>query len=113
MPCGLRMSLAMRCWQTGQKRAEFFSVGVIDSGQVIDQGIKPDVGDVIGIEGQRDAPFQAALGTGDAKVLQRVPQETQDLVAVALRADEIGVCLDMVDQPLLVLCPCGRSSSSP
>ena len=81
---------------------ESFPIGVIDAGQVIDQGIEPDIGDVVFVERQRNPPLQAAFGPGDAKVLQGFLQKSQHLVAVTLRADEVRILLDVVDQPLLV-----------
>jgi len=47
---------------------------------VVDQGVEPDISDIIGIEGYLHSPVQAALGAANAKVLQRFPEKSQDLV---------------------------------
>ena len=67
------------------------------------QGVEPDVGDVAVVEGQGDAPIHAALGPGDAQVLQGLLEKGQHLVFVALRPDPVGVGVDLVDEPVLVL----------
>ena len=87
-------------------RPEFLiqvAVRIADPSEVIDQGVEPDVGDVALVEGQGDAPVQAALGPGDAQILQGLAQEGEHLVPVALRADPVGVVVDVVEEPVLVL----------
>ena len=73
-----------------------------DAGEVVDEGVEPDVGDEIRVKGQGDAPGEAAGGPGDAQVFQRLLQKGQHLVAVALRRDELRVLLDVPDQPVPV-----------
>ena len=75
---------------------------VAQAREVVEQGVEPDVGDVAVVEGQGDAPIHAALGPGDAQVLQGLLEKSQHLVLVAFRADPVGVGLDVVDEPVLV-----------
>src|SRR5439155_17478598 len=72
-------------------------------GEVVDQGVEPDVGDVLLVERQRDTPLEARAGPADRQVLERLAQEAEDLVPVALGLDEVRVLLDVLDEPLLVL----------
>ena len=76
---------------------------VRDGRVVVGQGVEPDVGDEGGIEGQFDAPGQAALGTRDAQVVHRLLQELEDLVLAEARRDEVGVSAEVLDQPGLEL----------
>ena len=82
---------------------EQLPVRVAERAHVVDQGVEPDVGDVLVVEGQRDPPREAGARPGDAEVLQRLAQEGQRLVPVPLRPDEVRVLLDVADQPVLVL----------
>ena len=50
-------------------------VGKSKAGQVVEKGVKPDVGDVLGIKGQLNAPAESRLGSGDAQVIQGLAQE--------------------------------------
>ena len=79
------------------------AVGVAESREVVDQRVEPDVGDVLVVEGQRDAPREPRLRPADGEVLERLAQEAQHLVAVALGLDEARVVLEVLDQPVLVL----------
>ena len=71
-------------------------------GDVVDEGVEPDVGDIIGIERDLDPPAQAAFGTADAEVLQGLSEKSQHLVTARLRSDEIRVILDVLDEPALI-----------
>ena len=99
---GLQDVLGDEVLGRGPEGPEVLPVGVARGGDVIDEGVEPDVGHVILVEGQRDPPGQPRLGAGNAEVLQGFAQEGEDLVPVAFRADEIGVVLDIPDEPLLV-----------
>ena len=77
--------------------------GAAERRHVVEQRIEPHVGDVLVIEGQLDAPLEARLRPADRQILQWVPQEAENLVAIPFRADEVGVTLDVVDEPRLVL----------
>ena len=72
------------------------------AGQVIEQGIEPDVGDVTLVEGQGDAPGEALLGPGNTQVLQGLPQKPQDLVLEPFGPDPVRVVLDVAQEPVLV-----------
>ena len=41
---------------------------IASEGDVVDEGIEPDVGDKVGIEGKLDTPMQAFPGPGDAEI---------------------------------------------
>ena len=71
---------------------------------VIDERIKPDVGDVCGIEGNRDAPVQTIGGAGDAEVFEGVVLEkAEDFVAAIIGLDEMRIRLDVTDEPFLLV----------
>mmetsp|Transcript_19789 Transcript_19789/g.31058 ORF Transcript_19789/g.31058 Transcript_19789/m.31058 type:complete len:345 (-) Transcript_19789:242-1276(-) len=77
-----------------------------DAREVVRQRVEPDVHDVFLVEalGHAHAPLEG--GAADAQVPQRllrVPEAVQDVVAVHLGPDELGVRLDVGDQPLLVV----------
>ena len=82
----------------GEQRA----VGVAQSRQIIDQGVKPDIGHVVFIKGQGNAPGQAGLGPGNTQVLQGFFKKGKHFVAVAFGTDEIGVFLEVSDEPVLI-----------
>src|SRR5205807_8390661 len=77
--------------------------GAAERGDVVDEGGKPDVGDEAVGEGQRDAPGEPRLRPADREILERVAQEPEDLVPIALGADQGGALLDVPNQPVLVL----------
>src|SRR5207302_8161794 len=52
---------------------------------------------------QRDAPGEPRLRPADREILERVAQEPEDLVPIALGADQGGALLDVPNQPVLVL----------
>ena len=72
-------------------------------GHVVEQRVKPHIGDVIGVPGQLDAPGYAGFGPRDAQVAHRLAQHLQHLVAVAARRDEAGILAQVLQQPALVL----------
>ena len=73
------------------------------NGDVIHQRIKPDVGDVIRVERQRDAPGKTCGRPGNAEVFESVVLEkAQHFVATIGRLDELRVGLNVLDEPLLV-----------
>ena len=76
-------------------------VAVAGGGDVVEQGVEPHVGHVLGVEGQRDAPVEG--GAGDGEVLQAAFHEAHDLVAANLGLDEVGVGGVEVEQRLLEL----------
>ena len=45
-----------------------FGFFVAGEGDVVDEGVEPDVGDEVGVEGKGDAPGHAVFGAGDAEV---------------------------------------------
>ena len=86
----------------GPEFHEIAAVRIAYAGQVIDQGVEPDVGDETIVEGQFDPPGESRLRPGDAQIFQGFAEKRQDLVAVALRRNELRVAANVVDQPLLV-----------
>ena len=83
----------------------FDEAGIVGRGMtdICPERVVPDVGDVVGIEGQFDSPIQPGLGPRDAKIAQRLGQHVERLVAVALGPDEIGIALDVFEHLLAVL----------
>ena len=69
---------------------------------VVDEGVEPHVGHEAVVEGQRDPPLKPRARAADAQVLQRLAQEAEDLVAIALGPDEVRMRRDVLDQPVLV-----------
>ncbi len=76
----------------------------VDQGRVVvDERVEPDVGDVLLVPRQRDAPRHALARTADGEVADRLAQHRQHLVAVALRADQVGLLVEQVVKPGAVL----------
>ena len=75
---------------------------VAQGGDVVGQRVDPDVDHVLGIEVHRHAPLEG--GAADAQILKARAQEVvQHLVGPRRRLDEVGMALDVVDQPVLIL----------
>ena len=70
-------------------------------GEVVNEGVHPDVGDVILREGQGDPPLEPGRRPGDGEVAQRLLQEAEDLVPPHLGEDPVRVVLDVADQVFL------------
>jgi len=87
----------------GPEDPEVLPVGISDAGDVVDQGVEPDIGDKIFVEGQGNSPGEATLRAGDAEIFQGFPEERQGFVAVTLRSDEIRILFNVLDQPVLIL----------
>src|SRR5215472_5450994 len=79
------------------------TVWISDGRNVVDERVEPNVGHVLVVEGQGNAPLEPRLRPADREVLKRLAQEAEHLVAVALGLDEAWVVLEVLDQPLLVL----------
>jgi len=45
---------------------EFFAVGIADARKVVNEGVKPDIGDKASVKRQGNAPIEAAFGPGYA-----------------------------------------------
>ena len=73
---------------------------VAHGGAVVDQGVEPDVGDVLRVPGDRDAP--ADRRPGDREVLEALTDEPQHLVAAGLGLDGVRVGLVVLQQPVAV-----------
>src|SRR5260370_29891556 len=71
---------------------------------VVYQSVEPDIGDVIGIEGDGDAPVEARDRAGDAKVLQDIVlEQSEDFIAAALRINKRRIIFEMINQPRLAV----------
>src|SRR3954471_824461 len=71
-------------------------------GEIIHEGIEPDVCDVSGIEGNGNSPAQARGRARDAEVFECFAfEEAEDFVAAIVGLDKRGIRLDVIDQPLL------------
>ena len=76
--------------------------GVAQRGDVVGQRVQPHIHSVLGVEVHRNAPLDG--GTADAQILQAGLKEIVDHFIFAGRGlDEIGVLLDILDQPVLIL----------
>jgi hypothetical protein len=75
-------------------------VGEADGRQVVRERVEPDVDGVRLVARPGDAPRQARARHGD--VLQPALEDAPDLVAPALRLDELGALLQQLEQPVLV-----------
>jgi len=58
---------------------------------------------VLGVERQLHPPGQSRLGPADRQILERLPQESQDLVAARLGPNRQPTALDRLDQRFLEL----------
>src|SRR5271169_5239226 len=71
---------------------------------IIYEGVEPDIGGIVLIEGERDSPCQPGLGPGNAQVAKRFrPQKPQHLVPACLGENEGLVLFGMIDESLLIL----------
>ena len=88
----------------GPPRLKFIFVRAVTRRRdIIQQRIEPDIGHVIGIEGQIDPPAHSRLRPRDAQVVERFSQKSEDLVLAVFGLDETGVSVDVIDELLLVL----------
>ena len=69
---------------------------------VVQEGVEPHVGHVILVERERNAPAEADLRAADAKVVQRLAQESADFVPAVVRHNPVLVAFQEVNQLLLV-----------
>ena len=87
------ISLPIRCRSAGQQLVEHARTAVAvtviaESGDVVGQRVQPYVGDVLRIEGDRDAPGEG--GSGYTEILQSRKQEVvHHLVLSGNRLDEL------------------------
>ena len=87
-------------------RPKFLKVAfafAFQSADVVDQRVKPNVGDVTVVERKFDSPGKPALGTGDAEVLERLAQHSKHFVLISLGPDELRMRFDVAQQLILVL----------
>ena len=95
------MSFASRCRTAGQKRStDPRPARVGERAQVVDERVGPDVGDLVRIPRDRDAPRLARAA--DREVLQAALDEAPRLVGAELRQDEVGPLVVEREQPVLV-----------
>src|SRR5262249_43926700 len=71
-------------------------------GEVVDQGVEPDVDDLRRVARDRHPPFRGAAGAGDADVAQAGGDELEHLVAAEVRLQKPWVLLDVSAQTLAV-----------
>ena len=76
-------------------------VAVAQCGDIVAQGVHPDVHGVLGVKRHRNAPLDR--GTGNAGVLQALLDEGDHLVLAALGLDKLGVLLVELQQAVGVL----------
>ena len=69
---------------------------------VVEERVEPNVGHVVGVERQRNAPAEASLRAADAQVVQRLAQESADFVPAVVRHNPVLVAFEEVYQLLLV-----------
>ena len=70
-----------------------------DGGEVVGEGVEPDVGHVLRVPRQRDAPVDA--GATDREVAQTGADQAEGLVATELRHDRSGVGAVPLEQAVL------------
>ena len=82
---------------------QFIVVGAVaQGGDVVAQRVQPDIHRVLLVEGHGDAPLDGRAA--DAQVVQARAQEViEHLVGAGGGLDEVGMLLDVLDQPVLVL----------
>ena len=93
--------MPMRWTSTGQNLPKFPSfIGIAEGGDVVGQSIEPDVDDVPVVPGYRNPPVERRARHG--KVAEAVFHEGEDFIPLGFGLDEVGIGLDMRQQPLLV-----------
>ena len=70
---------------------------------IIEQRIKPNIGDEILIKRQCNTPPETGFRTRNAQITQRFSQKCQNLVFVVFRTNKIGVIFDVLNQPVLII----------
>src|SRR5256714_14376821 len=74
--------------------------GVAERAQVVDEGVYPDICDLLLVPGDGHAPRLS--GAADAEVLKATFDEAPSLVGAELRQDEIGPLVVQGEQAVLV-----------
>ena len=54
---------------------------VTDGADIIDQCIEPDIGDIVGIKGNLNAPGKPLLRSGDTEIFQRGAEKAEDFIS--------------------------------
>ena len=73
---------------------------IADSGDVVEQGVEPDVDRLVGVEGNLDAPGKPLAGDGDIPELGF--DQVEHLVAPALGLDEFRMSRVVRQQPVAI-----------
>ena len=73
---------------------------VFNTGQVVEQCVKPNVNNVFFVERYRNTPVEG--GAGNAQIFQALFYEVNHFVTTACRLDEVGVFFDELQPPILV-----------
>src|SRR5438128_12380664 len=84
------------------RRPELQAAEVLERAHVVEQRVEPDVGDVAVVERKLDPPGEAALRPRDAEIADRLAQERQDLPAISVGDDQVGLRLERLLQARLV-----------
>jgi hypothetical protein len=74
-----------------------------DGRVIVQQRVKPDVGDIVRVKGQRDAPLQPRARAGHTEVIQGLLQEFQHLLLPVSRKNKVRVLPQIIHQPVLIL----------
>ncbi len=82
---------------------KFLPFRPVQSGYVVQQGIKPHIGYISVVKREINSPGQPGFRPGYAQIVQGVPEHGQDFVSILFGLDEIRVLLDMIPEPVLVL----------
>ena len=101
-PVGLEDVLADQVVDVRPVPPEPVAARVAEGGHVVEERVEPDVRHEPVVERQRDAPLEPALRAADRQVLERLAEESQELVPEALGLDDVGVTLQVATQPVLV-----------
>ena len=96
------MSFPIRCLTDGQYRSRRSSPGRAygQRAQVVDEGVRPDIRNLLGIPRNRDAP--RLPGAADREVLQARRDEASRLVVAKAGLDEVRALVVESEQALLV-----------
>ena len=76
---------------------------VTGEGEIIDEGVEPDVGDVLGVKGQLDAPGEPGFGAGNTEVARQSFDGIAQLRETEGGDDEVFVGIDELQEPFPVL----------
>ena len=72
-----------------------------EGGDIVGEGVEPDVDDVLFVDRHRNAPVEG--GAGDAEIFEPALDEVHHFIAAAFRHDEVWMLVDVFQELILVV----------